>query len=79
MTPNKTKEKDRHMFGVCVNILHETWDFSKHLVEWLEMLRDFGVARVLVYTLQVTHPILYLALGDVLSHVSQVLALYAKT
>ena len=30
-----------------------TWDFSTHLVEWLELLRGFGVARVMAYTLQV--------------------------
>ena len=62
MTPNKTREEDRHTFGVCVNILHETWDFSKHLVQWLELLRAFGVARVLAYTLQVSCPVLYLVM-----------------
>ena len=63
MTPNKPKEEDQQIFGVCVNILYETWDFSKHLVEWLEMLRAFGVARVLVYTLQVIHLFLYLVVS----------------
>ena len=53
VTPDNIKEEDRHGFGVCVNILSETWDFSTHLVEWLELLRGFGVARVMAYTLQV--------------------------
>ena len=63
MIPNKTKEEDRHTFGVCVNILHETWDFSRHLVQWLELLRAFGVARVVAYTLKVSCPVLYLAMS----------------
>ena len=63
VTPKKTKEADGLTFGVCVNILHKSWDFSQHLVEWLEMLRAFGVARVLANTLQVTHPCLYLVMS----------------
>ena len=49
----ETKEEDRHMFGVCINLPPKMVDYSETLVEWLEKLKSLGVAKVMGYTLQV--------------------------